>query len=70
MSLLQEASVDDLFNTQLGKIQAAIEKLEQVVTQFTPANRPISSQVRSVEIAAEDLVKLAKQLKELRDANR
>jgi hypothetical protein len=66
MKLLQEASVDEKFNAQMGKIQDAIQKLEQLCGQFeTEKVRPVRSQYRMAEIAAEDLVKLAAKIKSL-----
>jgi hypothetical protein len=50
----------------MGKIQDAIQKLEQLCGQFeTEKVRPVRSQYRMAEIAAEDLVKLAAKIKSL-----
>jgi hypothetical protein len=69
MSLIQEANTDDTFNTQMGKIQDAIERLEKLLPQFVPPHRPVNTQIRMVEVAAEDLTKLAASLKAAKAAS-
>jgi hypothetical protein len=60
MKLLSEATVDTQFTALMDKIQQAIIKLEGFVGEdFVPLN----SQVLMVEVAGEDLSKLAKKLK-------
>ena len=59
MKLIQEASVDETFNRHMMKIQDAIEALEKLVPQM---EHPVSSQPRMVEVAAEDLKKIASTL--------
>ena len=65
MKLIQEANNDDAFNKQMLKIQDAIEALEKLVPKM---DHPVSSQPRMVEVAADDLKKLAAALIEKRSA--
>lgn len=65
MKLIQEASADDRFNSLMMKVQDAIEALEKLVPTM---DFPVSSQPRMLEVSADDLKKLATQLKKQRDA--
>jgi hypothetical protein len=59
MSLLQEAELDDQFNTQLSKIQEAIIKLEKLAGSFNKNQHwPVRTQIRGLEVAHQDLDKL------------
>jgi hypothetical protein len=62
MKLIQEADTDDQFNNQLMKIQDAIERVEKLVI-----DHPVSTQIRMLEVAGNDLLKLSKQLQIRRD---
>jgi hypothetical protein len=64
MKLLQEASLDDKFNVQMGKIQDAIEKLGMIADDLIDSDttKPVMSQVRMVEVASKDLQHLAEKL--------
>lgn len=52
--LLAEASVDDQFNVQLGKIQQAIIKLENLIPNFDGV-KPVQSQKTALQDAISDL---------------
>lgn len=58
MKLIREANEDDKFNRQMLKIQDAIEALEKINLEW-----PVASQVRMLEVAGDDLRKLADGLK-------
>ena len=64
MKMLQEAVLDDKFNVQMGKIQAAISKLNDVAAEMLAdkLTYPVMSQIRSAEQAARDLTRLTEQL--------
>jgi hypothetical protein len=62
MKLIQEAALDDKFNTQLGKIQDAISKLNDIVVTMTAPgsqSKPVRSQAFAVKVIADDLKDLA-----------
>lgn len=65
MKLIQEATTDDNFNKHMMKIQDAIEALEKLEEKM---DQPVSSQPNMIEIAAEDLMRLAKKLTAKRKA--
>ena len=59
--LLKEAALDDRFNTQLKKIQDAIDKLTDVVTDMKKPgsnSAPTATQKMQLKYAAEDLKSL------------
>jgi len=59
MKLLNEAALDDQFNTQMGKIQAAVEKLEKIAPGFGDGGvPPVRSQRAALEAAIRDLTKI------------
>lgn len=59
--MLQEASIDEAFNRQLGKIQDAIDELQKIHARFEKENvKPVSTQVTALRYAAEDMEKLHK----------
>lgn len=64
MTLLQEASLDDKFNVQMGKIQVAIELLEMIADNLidSETTKPLMSQVRMAEVASKNLQRLAEKL--------
>lgn len=68
MKLIQEANLDDAFNTELMKVDASFEKLEKLAAQFTLEKRPVRSQVTMVESVSDDFKKLAKKLSDLNKA--
>ena len=68
MKLLQEISIDDKFSAQLGKIQDAVQQLEKLTTKFGPINRPVGTQINAIELAAEDLQRLALELRKIKEA--
>jgi phage-related tail protein len=68
MKLIQEASIDDQFANLLMKVDDAFLKLEKLAGQFSKLNRPVGSQISMCESAADDFTKLAKKLRELKDA--
>jgi hypothetical protein len=56
MKMINEASVDDAFNLQIGKIQDAIIKLEGLLPKFQdPMYKPVRSQRMALEVAESDL---------------
>lgn len=58
--LLREAAIDDRFNTQMRKVQDAIDKLREIVKE-SKADRMthlITSQKLALRLAAEDFKKL------------
>lgn len=62
MNLLQEANLDDKFNEQIGKIQKAISKLNEITATMTApgsAVKPVKSQAFAVRVIADDLKGLA-----------
>jgi hypothetical protein len=62
MKLIQEAALDDKFNTQLGKIQDAISKLNDIVASMTAPNsvsKPVRSQAFAIKVVADDLKDMA-----------
>lgn len=67
MKMLQEANLDTLFNTELGKIQTAIEKLENLALRFKLSNTSaVNSQLSALELARDDLSQLHKTYKNLK----
>jgi flagellar capping protein FliD len=69
MKLINEAQLDDQFNTELSKIQASIMKLEKICKAFMENDiRPVSSQISAVTASADDLSTLATKLSSLRNA--
>lgn len=67
MKLIQEAALDDQFNTQMDKIQQAIIKLEALAQSFNKEQHwPVRTQVRMLEVASKDLDKLAMHFQALR----
>jgi hypothetical protein len=60
--LLKEAALDDKFNVQMGKIQDAISKLNDLVGQMTGMTKPVASQKLAVRHAAEDLKALLEKM--------
>lgn len=60
--LLKEAALDDKFNAQMGKIQDAISKLNDIVDQMTGMTKPVASQKLAVRHAAEDLKTLLEKM--------
>jgi hypothetical protein len=59
MKLLNEASIDDQFNTQMNKIQLAIMKLEKLALGFGDGGvKPVKSQQSALADAASDLKKI------------
>lgn len=56
--LIKEANNDDSFNTQMMKIQDAIEVLEKIV----PLMDPLTSQSRALELSSDDLKRLVQQI--------
>lgn len=56
MTLLNEASIDDKFNTQMGKIQQAIEKLDKLALEYGDGGvKPVPSQKSALTAAVADL---------------
>jgi hypothetical protein len=68
MKLIQEANLDDSFNNELMKVDAAYEKLAKLAGQFSLEKRPVRSQVRMLESVADDFKKLASKLADLNKA--
>ena len=68
MKLIQEANMDDAFANLLVKIDDAYEQLNSLADKFSKDHRPVRSQIAMVESAADDLAKLAKKLKALRES--
>lgn len=67
MKMLQEANLDTLFNTELSKIQVAIEKLENLALRFKSSNiSTVNSQLSALELARDDLTKLHRTYKSLK----
>lgn len=60
MKLLQEADLDDRFNSELGKIQDSITVLQKLVKEYgkDKLSYPLNNQIIGVEIAAEDLTRI------------
>ncbi len=59
--LIQEAELDDRFNTQMKKVQDAISRLGEIIDQMTaPASmhKPTGTQRMQLRYAAEDLKRL------------
>jgi len=63
MKLIQEAALDDQFNTQLGKIQEAVSKLNHIVATMTApgsSTKPVKSQGNALRQVARDLTEFGK----------
>lgn len=61
--LIQEAALDDRFNTQMKKIQDGIDKLGDVLKEMTgpgSMHKPTATQRAQLRYAKEDLEKLWK----------
>lgn len=61
MRLVQEAALDDAFNTQLKKVQDAIDKLGDIVEKMQEPGsmtKPTRTQQAQLRYAAEDLQRL------------
>jgi hypothetical protein len=60
-NLLKEAALDDRFNTQMKKIEDAIDKLRAVLGDMDKSGgitKPVSSQKMAIRHASEDLKRL------------
>lgn len=67
MKLITEAALDDQFNVQMGKIQDAIKKLQDLSKKFDRSmHMPVRSQVTALNTASKDLETLAMVLGALR----
>lgn len=67
MKLLNEANIDDEFNSALGKIQDAIDKLKTMKSKFEKQGTyPVSTQLNGLKYAAQDLNALHDELKLLK----
>jgi hypothetical protein len=64
MKLLNEAQVDDEFNRNMQKIQDAVIALEKLLPRFKET-KPVRTQFRACDVAAEDLQRLSKRLQAL-----
>ena len=59
MKLLAEATIDDQFNVQMGKIQQAIIELEKIAETFSKGDAtPVASQKAALNAASQDLLKV------------
>ena len=61
MKMLQEASLDEAFNTQMKKVQDAIDKLNGIVDKMQAdgsMNKLTRTQLMQLRYAAEDFKKL------------
>ena len=66
MKMLQEASLDDAFSTQMKKMQDAMDKLVDIVDKMkAPGSmtKPTRLQVAQLRYAAEDAAKLHERAK-------
>jgi hypothetical protein len=63
--LIQEAEVDDRFNTQMKKVQDAASKLDDIIDEMKrpgSMTKPVASQKTALRNAAKDFERLSQKV--------